>query len=89
MLAQFNMEYSLDHPLEGEKYRKMFEEYFAKFQRLNVDSYLIGQAYSTAAVYYSRKGQKAKAKSIITKGLEYAPKSYELLRRQQMINNGS
>ncbi|HOX82049.1 MAG TPA: hypothetical protein PLJ60_09015 [Chryseolinea sp.] len=89
MAVQFNQEYNLDRPVEGEKYKKLFEDYFAKYSDLTLDNNLVGQAYSSAAVYYFRKGQKAKAKSIIAKGLEYAPYNYELLRRQQVINNGN
>ncbi len=89
MVVQFNQEFILDKAVEGEKYRKSFEEYVAKYKDLTLDNNLISQAYSSVAVYYFRKGQKAKAKSIITKGLEYAPNSYELLRRQQVINNGN
>jgi tetratricopeptide (TPR) repeat protein len=86
MAVQFNQEFNLGKPIEGEKYKKQFEEHAGKFSDLILDNNLIGQAYSSAAVYYFRKGQKAKAQSILTKGLEYAPNNYELLRRQKVIS---
>jgi len=89
LAVQFNQEFNLGKVTEGEKYRGNFEEYIGKFKDLALDANLVGQAYSSAAVYYFRKGQKAKAKSILAKGLEVSPNNYELLRRQQIINNGN
>ncbi|HYF69386.1 MAG TPA: hypothetical protein VD884_14680 [Ohtaekwangia sp.] len=84
-LAQFGIEYQFGKASTGDKYKVLFEEYLKKIPGLPVNSNLIGQAYSTAAVYYFRKGQTAKARSLIEKGLELSPQNYELLMRQRMI----
>jgi tetratricopeptide (TPR) repeat protein len=84
-LIQFGIEYSTEKSVQGDKYKVLFEAHCAKYPGLTINSDLIGQAYSVAAVYYFRKGQNTKAKSIISKGLEISPNNYELLQRQQMI----
>lgn len=73
-------------PAEGEKYRNVFEEFFKAHNEAHYDVYLIGRAYSAAAVYYFKKGQSSKAKVIINKGLELSPDNYELESRKRMIN---
>lgn len=72
-------------PVEGEKYRNVFEAFFKAHNEVNYDTYLVGRAYSAAAVYYFRKGQSSKAKTIINKGLELSPNNYELESRKRMI----
>ncbi|HEY3403340.1 MAG TPA: tetratricopeptide repeat protein [Ohtaekwangia sp.] len=85
LLIQFGREYNFNRATEGDKFKAEFEAHRKKFPDLSINSNLIGQSYSTAAVYFFRKGQTAKAKSILVKGLEYAPGNYELQVRQQMI----
>ena len=85
LLIQFGMEYSLNNPTEGDKYKAEFESHRKRLPNVSINSNLIGQSYSTAAVYFFRKGQTAKAKAIIAKGLEYAPGNYELQIRKEMI----
>lgn len=85
-LIKFGEDFENNKPLEGDKSRLLFEEIFATNKDLNVDNYLIGQAYSIAAVYYFRKNQTAKAKTYINKGLELAPDNRELLTRKRAIN---
>jgi len=84
-LAQFGMEYSINNPADGEIYRKQFEAYYEKYTDITPDNNRIAQSYSTAAVYYYRKGQTTKAKALISQGLKYAPDSYELKMRQAAI----
>lgn len=85
LLIQLGMEYTLGNAVEGDNYKAQHEAHRSQFPTVAVNSSLIGQSYSSAAVYYFRKGQVSKAKSIIAKGLQYAPGNYELLARQQMI----
>jgi len=70
----------------GEEFQLQFEGIKAKNPDVDAPSNLIGSAYSAAAAYYFKKGQKAKAKAIIDRGLEYAPGEYQLRQRRQMIN---
>lgn len=85
LLIQLGMEYTMGNGAEGDRYKNQYEIHRNKFPNVAVSSSLIGQSYSHAAVYYFRKGQVAKARSILAKGLNYAPGNYELLARQQMI----
>lgn len=70
---------------EGEMFLKKFEELVALQPQLNLESELIGRAYSEAASFYFNKGQKAKARLLIEKGLEFSPDNRELRIRKQMI----
>ncbi len=70
----------------GETYQVKFEALKRNNPDVDVPMGLIGSAYSAAGSYYFRKGQKAKAKAIIDRGLEYAPGEYQLRQRRQMIN---
>lgn len=84
-LIQFGMDYTLEKPSEGSKYKSLFEEQLKKFPDLAIQSSLIGRAYAAAATYYFRRGQTTKARSIIDKGLQYSPNNQELLIRREMI----
>jgi hypothetical protein len=77
--------YDLGKATEGEIYKNLFEGLMAKFPDLAIDNDLLGRSYSMAAVYYFRKGITSRAKSIIDKGLTYAPNNRELLTRKRMI----
>lgn len=72
---------------EGEKYKIIFESLYPSDKMMNVDSAVIGMAYSAACTYYFKKGQKTKAKAALEKGLSLAPDSYELRLRKQMLSN--
>ncbi|RAW03383.1 hypothetical protein [Pseudochryseolinea flava] len=84
-ILQFNIGYTVGKISTGEHYRSLFEQISNQYRGMMVNPDLIGQAYSTAAVYYFKKGQNAKAKQFIATGLKYAPNSYELISRQQML----
>ncbi len=71
------------------KYQQMFEALYETNKNitlLNPDA--VGMAYSEACVYYFKKGQKAKAKQLLEKGLEIVPNDFQLKMRKQMINGG-
>jgi tetratricopeptide (TPR) repeat protein len=84
-LYECSTSFDQNKPVEGDKYKTMFENHLAKFPELAIEGRLVGNAYSRAAVFYFRKGQTSKAKAIIAKGLTYAPNSDELQARQRMI----
>ncbi|MBX2954670.1 MAG: hypothetical protein KF846_00845 [Cyclobacteriaceae bacterium] len=84
-LSQFGQEYELNRPGEGDKYKTAFEMIKDNNQDLPINHSLIGYAYSSAAVYFFRRGQTAKAKNIINKGLEYSPNNPELMIRLEML----
>ena len=73
-------------PADGERYKAAFEAFRLKNKEVIYNAHLVGSAYSAAAVYYFRKGQTSRARSILALGLEISPDNYELLRRQRMIN---
>lgn len=84
-LIEFDFQYRQNVPAEAERFRTAFENFARKNKGLSFDGYLVGQAYSAAAVYYFRKGQTSKARSLIATGLEISPGNYELMTRKRMI----
>jgi tetratricopeptide (TPR) repeat protein len=70
----------------GEGYQQKFESLKTSNPDVDAPQSLVGSAYSAAGTYYFRKGQKAKARAIIDRGLEFAPGEYQLRQRKQMIN---
>lgn len=86
-LAMFNDDYLNGRVQDAEKGRIAFENIFTKETDLSISPDYIGQAYSTAAVYYFRKNQTAKAKYYVDRGLELAPGNRELLNRKKLLSN--
>jgi tetratricopeptide (TPR) repeat protein len=84
-LIEMEMSFETNKPEEGEKHKKKFETFYSAHQEVTYYTQAIGQAYSAAAVYYFRKGQTPKAKTIIARGLEFSPNNYELITRKRMI----
>ncbi len=84
-LVQFALLYESEKVNAGDDYRKKFETLYEAHKDLNINSVLIGKAYSTAAVYFFRKGQSKKALEYLSIGLKISPDNYELLSRQRMI----
>lgn len=85
-IIQFGQEYNKGNITAGDTYKASFEIMLKENKNLNISSSVIGNAYSAACSYFFKRGQKAKAKEILAKGLELAPDSYELRIRQQMIH---
>ena len=84
---QFGDEFRNGNNINGELYKTNFESLIEKNNSLNINTMVVGEAYSQACVYYFKKGQKSKAKSILQRGLEISPDSYELRMRKQMLSN--
>ncbi len=85
IVVQMGDEFKKNNAMAGEACRTKFETLIKSNRDLNVTGGAIGSAYSSACAYYFKKGQKAKAREIVTKGLELAPGNYELRARQQMM----
>lgn len=85
-LLEFQNAYTQGKTDHGNNYQYLFEELMNNDSRLFVNYDVIGQAYSTASTYYFKRGQKTKAKELVATGLKYAPGSYELRTRQQMLS---
>jgi tetratricopeptide (TPR) repeat protein len=84
-VMQFGECYQKSLSSAGDSHRQEFEAMMKSNRNLNVSQSIIGGAYSAACSYYFKRGQKAKAKEIVSKGLELAPGNYELRARQQML----
>jgi tetratricopeptide (TPR) repeat protein len=84
-LVYCGQQYELKKIAEAEKLRARFEKLVAERGKDAVDSNLIGRVYSTGAMHYFRAGNDAKAKALLTKGLELAPNDYEMQRRLQVL----
>ncbi len=64
---------------EGDHYILKFENLYGKNRDINIDHDMIGNAYSSAGIFYFKKGDYKKAKEYINKGLHYAPNNFKLL----------
>ncbi|MEM1405903.1 MAG: hypothetical protein AAGG59_03955 [Bacteroidota bacterium] len=82
-LMLFAQSYDFRRIKEGEQYHEMFKSLYE--QDMNIDQNNVGRAYSIAAVYYFRLGNKKKALSFLNEGLAIAPGNYELQTRHRMI----
>ncbi|HEY0744269.1 MAG TPA: hypothetical protein VGD40_22535, partial [Chryseosolibacter sp.] len=85
-LIEMRTSFSAEQPTQGEKFKTTFEDFHSKHSEVAFNHYLIGEAYSSAAVYYFRKGNTTKARTVLNKGLLLSPNNYELVTRKRMIN---
>lgn len=71
---------------KGEKYITEFETLHASNKGITVGDRFVERAYSTAATYYYKKGNVAKTKQLLKKGIEYAPDNFGLKIRLNQIH---
>lgn len=64
---------------QGEIYLSNFETVFNENKNISVNETLIGDAYSSAGVFYFKKGNYARSKEYINKGLQFAPGNFKLI----------
>lgn len=62
----------------GDTYLNKFENAYISNSDIDIYKDLIGEAYSSAAVYYFKRGYYNKAKNYIHRGLKYAPDNFQL-----------
>lgn len=67
---------------KGNSYMKSFEDLYELKKPLTIENKFVEKTYSTAAAVYFKKGNYARSKQIIQKGLYFAPESF---RMQQML----
>ncbi|MEM6523634.1 MAG: hypothetical protein AAGF85_02105 [Bacteroidota bacterium] len=84
-LILFGQSYDFRKISEGDHYHDLFQKTLRP--GLNIDQNTVGRAYSIAAVYYFRLGQKNKSLKYIEEGLSIAPGNFELQTRKRMIIN--
>lgn len=63
----------------GEYYMVEFEKFLDENPETGIDQILIGRSYSSAAIYYYRKGRVSKSRQVLERGLSYAPGNIELM----------
>lgn len=85
-LVEFENGYSNNRPADGDRFRQTFEEFYKSHNEIELDEFQVGKSYSSAAVYYFKKGQQTKARSMISYGLQISPNNYELKMRSKMMN---
>lgn len=71
---------------DGKSYKSNFEQAVSENEIADYDDFLVGRAYSAAAVFYFKKGYYKSANTYLKKGLEYSPRNQELKSRQYMLN---
>ena len=77
-LEFFGEAFQLQDEKNGEYYMAIFEELLDQYPDLSIEHLAVGRSYSSAAIYYYRKGQVQKSREIVEKGLKYAPHNLEL-----------
>jgi len=87
MLDVSSASYEKGNLKDGESYRLMFEALLSNKTNFNTNmiDFQIGKAYSAACMHYFKVGQKSKAKTILDKGLDYAPNNYQLRSRREVL----
>jgi hypothetical protein len=91
VLANCYLEYSFQNfsnrnAKKGEEYLTKFETLVQEKNILYANEKFISKAYSEAAVYYYRVGDKTKAKGKIKSGLKYYPENFKLMEIQKQMN---
>jgi tetratricopeptide (TPR) repeat protein len=84
-LYEMEMSFKESRSAEAEKYKNIFEVFRDAHPEVSFHSHAVGEAYSAGAVFYFKKGQTSKAKTVLAKGLEISPENYELMARKRMI----
>ncbi|MBL7872363.1 MAG: hypothetical protein JNM78_12175 [Cyclobacteriaceae bacterium] len=88
-VVEFGDNFEKSNVTRGEKYQQMFEQVYDSNKSISLLSpESVGRAYSEACIYYFKKGQKAKAKQLLERGLQIVPNDFQLKMRRQMINGG-
>jgi tetratricopeptide (TPR) repeat protein len=85
-LTLFGEAFQLQDAATGEMYMQRFEKLMVAYPDAGVDHMLIGRSYSSAAIYYFRRGKTGKSKQVIEKGLEFAPDNIELKLKLDSFN---
>jgi hypothetical protein len=78
--------YKAGKPNDGNQLITDFETLDRSYPTIKVGDDVIGRAYSEAAVYYFKNGNKAKCRDLLSRGLSLAPASQELKTRKLMLN---
>ncbi len=75
----------LEDLVKGEKYLQQFEDLCRDKKDVVPSAGFVERAYATAATGYYKRGNTAKAKQLLKKGLEYAPDSFGLAQRLKQL----
>ncbi|NJK86220.1 MAG: hypothetical protein HC906_09845 [Bacteroidales bacterium] len=78
-LAGANDAFNLQLSKKGEEYLLKFESIYESSKGVSINENLIGEAYSSAGMYYFKKGNYTRSKEYINRGLKYAPDNYKLI----------
>lgn len=69
----------------GEVELTMFENICTKNDSIKVTERYVEKAYSTAATYYFKKGNKTKTREVLKRGIKYAPENFGLRIRLSQV----
>ncbi|MCW3084932.1 MAG: hypothetical protein JWP12_2298 [Bacteroidetes bacterium] len=75
----------LEDVAKGENYLKLFEDLCRNKKEVVPTAGFVERAYATVATIYYKRGNTAKAKQLLKKGLEYAPDSFGLAQRIKQL----
>ncbi len=84
-LGESSRRFITSNPSKGLEWLEKFEKLTESTTEMNTSYNLLGEAYSTAAVYYFRRGNKSKARELLKRGLRYSPGNFELEQRLRVL----
>jgi len=79
--------FQVEDGVTGETYLAKFDSLYRNNTGTGIDQDLIVQTYSSAAIYYSGKGDIARSKQMILQGLQLAPGNVELQMKLDSFKN--
>lgn len=89
MLAYLQLgeeKFDFDQAVEGEVLLNKFENLYQLNPNIDVPYGKVGDAYSSAAVFYFKRNDKAKTRSYILRGLSISPENYQLMYRLRALS---
>lgn len=84
-LSIFGDYFQLQDGENGERYMSAFEQFKKLYPGAEADLMQVGRSYSSAAIFYYRKGMTARARELLNRGLRYAPGNSELRIKLEAI----
>lgn len=78
-------QFALNNAANGETDLKKFEALCKANPNVEPSDRFVEKAYSTAATYYFKKGNKTKTKEVLKRGLNYAPNNFGLKMRLSQV----
>jgi hypothetical protein len=78
--------FTLQNAVKGEEELTRFEKLSAQNTSAKAAERYVEKAYSSGATYYYKKGNKAKTRELLKRGISYAPDNFGLQVRLSQVH---